>query len=58
MGNIVPNIGTGFGPGIPRDSQYTKFHVKNLQFESIYTAVPNGESSLAASELPHPIESW
>ena len=26
-GSIVPNKGIGFGPGIPRDSQYPKFHV-------------------------------
>ena len=31
IGSIVPKKGVGFGPGIPRDSQYPKFHVKYLQ---------------------------
>ena len=30
-GSIVPKKGMGFGPGIPLDSQYPKFHVKYLQ---------------------------
>ena len=29
-GSMVPYKGIGFGPGIPRDSQYPKFHVKYL----------------------------